>query len=150
SQPLIWAPWNARELITGFQGVWSSVDGGAHWRSMSPDLGYARGVTPPPDSIANRPGPLPPGVPRGGSIEALSASQVRRGVIWAGTNNGLIKLTRDEGRAWLDVSIPGLPDSTQSDISSIEASHHDAAEAWVAVDGHTTGDYAPLFYRTRD
>jgi hypothetical protein len=55
SQPLIWAPWNSRELIAGFQNVMSTVDGGAHWTRMSGDLGYPKGVTPPPDSMANRP-----------------------------------------------------------------------------------------------
>ena len=148
SQPLLWAPWDARMLLAGFQNVMATTDGGAHWRSLSPDLGYPRGVTPPPDSMANRPqGPL---AARPGAIEALAASTVRRGVLWAGTSNGLIKLTRDEGRTWEDVSIPGLPDSNQSDVVMIEASHHDPAEAWAAVDGHGTGDYVPLFYRTRD
>ncbi|MFI5214831.1 MAG: hypothetical protein ACHQU8_09870, partial [Gemmatimonadales bacterium] len=148
SQPLIWAPWNPRELIAGFQNVMATVDGGAHWTRLSGDLGYPKGVTPPPDSMANRP-PLP-NAPRGGAIEALAASTVRRGVIWAGTNNGLIKVTRDEGRTWQDAAIADLPDSSQSDISMISASHHDAAEAYVAVDAHTAGDYAPLIYRTRD
>ncbi|MFI5279488.1 MAG: WD40/YVTN/BNR-like repeat-containing protein [Gemmatimonadales bacterium] len=148
SQPLIWAPWNSRELIAGFQNVMSTVDGGAHWTRMSGDLGYPKGVTPPPDSMANR--PPAPGAPRPGAIEALAASTVRRGVIWAGTNNGLIKVTKDEGRTWQDATIADLPDSNQSDISMISASHHDPAEAYVAVDAHTTGDYAPLIYRTRD
>jgi hypothetical protein len=98
--------------------------------------------------MANR--PPAPNAPRGGAIEALAASPVRRGIIWAGTNNGLIKVTKDEGRTWQDATIADLPDSSQSDISMISASHHDPAEAYVAVDAHTTGDYAPLIYRTRD
>ena len=145
AQPLIWAPWNQHELLAGFQYVMATVDGGGHWRKLSPDLGYAKGVTPPPDSMRGR-----PGVPRGGAIESLSASTVARGTIWAGLNNGLIKVTTDEGRTWEDASIPGLPDSNRSDMSAIEASHHHPAEAYVAVDGHNTGDFAPLFYRTRD
>ena len=91
-----------------------------------------------------------PGVPRGGAIESLSTSTVARGTIWAGLSNGLIKVTTDEGKTWEDVSIAGLPDSNRSDMSAIEASHHHPAEALVAVDGHNTGDFAPLFYRTRD
>jgi len=148
SQPLLWAPWNPRELLFGAQYVMATTDGGAHWRKLSPDLGWARGVTPPAESLAARPGR--PGQPRGGSIESLSASTVRRGVIWVGTTNGLIKVTTDEGRTWSDVSIPALPDSDLSDVTAVEASHHDPAEAYAAVDGHATGDYAPLLYRTRD
>ena len=149
SQPILWAPWNPRELLAGFQYVMATTDGGLHWRKLSPDLGFPRGVTPPPESLAvGRPGA--PAAARGGAIEAMAASTVRRGVIWVGTNNGLIKLTRDEGRTWQDVSIPGLPDSSQSDLAAIEASHHDPAEAYAAVDAHVTGDYAPYLYRTRD
>lgn len=150
SQPLLWAPWNSRELLFGAQYVLATTDGGAHWRKLSPDLGYPKGVAPPPPEslAATRPGGPP--APRGGSIEALAASTVRPGLIWVGTTNGLVKVTKDEGKTWQDVSIPDLPDSSQSDIAGIDASHHDAAEAYVAVDGHVSGDYAPLFYRTRD
>ena len=145
SQPLLWAPWHPGELLFGSQYVWATTDGGAHWRKLSPDLGYPKGVTPPDSGTAGR-----PTAPRGGAIEAMAASAVRPGVIWAATNNGLIKLTMNDGRTWDDVSIPDLPDSSQSDVLAIDASHHAAAEAYVAVDGHGTGDYAPLFYRTRD
>jgi photosystem II stability/assembly factor-like uncharacterized protein len=148
SQPLLWAPWNPRELLAGFQYVMATEDGGAHWRKLSPDLGYRRGVTPPAESLAARPGR--PGPSRGGAIESMAASTVARGVIWVGTSNGLIKVTRDEGRTWQDVSIAGLPDSDQADVSAIDASHQDPAEAYVAVDGHLAGDYAPYLYRTRD
>ena len=150
SQPLLWAPWNSRELLFGAQYVLATTDGGAHWRKLSPDLGYPKGVAPPPPEslAATRPGGPP--APRGGSIEALAASTVRPGLIWVGTTNGLLKVTKDAGKTWQDVSIPDLPDSSQSDIAGIDASHHDAAEAYVAVDGHVSGDYAPLFYRTRD
>jgi len=150
SQPLLWAPWNSRELLFGTQYVMATTDGGAHWRKLSPDLGYPRGVTPPPPESLAAGAPGGPAAPRGGSIEALAASTVRPGLIWVGTTNGLVKVTKDEGKTWQDVSIPDLPDSSQSDIAAIDASHHDAAVAYVAVDGHVNGDYAPLFYRTRD
>jgi len=146
NQPLGWSPTNPHELMAGFQYLMSTVDGGMHWKKLSPDLGYPKGVTPPPRSAA----PAGPGGTAGGSIESFSASSVAPGVIWVGTNNGLIKLTKDHGATWLDVTIPGLPNPTRADISTIEASHHDAGTAYAAVDYHTTGDYAPYFYRTRD
>ena len=149
SQPLLWAPWNRHELLAGYQYVMATTDGGAHWSKLSPDLGYPKGVTPPAESLAAA-FPPRPGQVRGGSIESMAASTARRGIIWVGTNNGLIKVTRDEGRTWQDVSIPDLPDSDLSDVTAVEASHQDPAEAYAAVDGHGTGDYAPRFYRTRD
>ena len=151
SQPILWAPWDSRTLLAGFQLVMATSDGGAHWRALSPDLGWPKNVTPVPDSMYLRPpqpGAAP--LPRRGTITSMAASTVRRGVIWVGLNNGLIKLTRDEGRTWTDVSIPNLPDSNLSDMTTLEASHHDPAEAYVSVEAHNTGDYNPHFYRTRD
>jgi photosystem II stability/assembly factor-like uncharacterized protein len=146
SQPLVWNPFNPRELLAGFQFLMATTDGGLHWRKLGPDLGFPRGMKPPAEDA-------PPPVlqaARAGAIETISASTVARGTIWVGTNNGLIKMTRDGGRTWSDVTIPDLPDSTRSDVATIEASHHDAAEAYAAVDAHIPGDYAPLLYRTRD
>jgi len=147
SQPLAFAPWNQHELITGFQFVMATTDGGMRWTKLSPDLGYPKGVTPPPDSVRGRGAP---DAPLGGAIQSLALSTVRRGVIWAGTNNGLIKLTKDEGKSWDDVTIPGLPNPTRADILAIDASRFDAATAYVAVDLHRAGDYKPYFFRTHD
>jgi hypothetical protein len=67
-----------------------------------------------------------------------------------GTNNGLIKVTKDHGVTWTDVTIPNLPNPTRADISTIDSSHTDPAAAYVAIDYHATGDYKPYFYRTHD
>src|SRR4029079_2660795 len=91
SQPLVWAPWNQHELLAGFQHVMATTDGGVHWRKLSPDLGV-----PPKDSSAPPNAPAPPG----GTIESMAASTVAPGTIWVGTTNGLVKLTRDEGKTW--------------------------------------------------
>src|SRR6266513_3963110 len=147
SQPLAFAPWNQHELITGFQFLMATLDGGMHWTKLSPDLGFPKGVTPPPDSARGRGAP---DTPIGGAIQSLALSTLRRGVIWAGTNNGLIKLTRDEGKSWDDVSIPNLPVPGRGDILAIDASHFDPAAAYVAVDFHVTGDYKPYCFRTHD
>src|SRR6266702_855399 len=147
SQPLAFAPWNQHELIAGFQFVMATTDGGMHWTKLSPDLGYPKDVTPPPDSLRGRGAP---GAVIGGAIQSLALSAVRRGVIWAGTNNGLIKLTRNEGKTWEDVSIPNLPVAGRGDVLAIDASHFDSATAYVAIDFHGTGDYKPYFFRTRD
>jgi hypothetical protein len=145
SNPLVFAPWDKHELLAGFQYLMATSDGGTHWRKLSPDLGYPKGVTPPPDTAAPA-----PGRPRGGIIDCIAASSVTRGLIWVGTNNGLIKMTRDHGLTWTDVSIPNLPDSNRTDVQTIEASHFNPAEAYAALDAHNAGDYQPQLYRTRD
>ena len=86
----------------------------------------------------------------GGSIESFSVSSVNGNTIWVGTNNGLIKVTKDHGNTWDDVTIPGLPNPTRADISAIDASHQDLGTAFVAIDYHTSGDMTPWFYRTKD
>jgi hypothetical protein len=153
NQPMLFAPANPRELLVGFQYVMASTDGGRHWKKLSPDLTISKGQAPPapnaaPPAVAAGRGGGPGGF--GGSIESMSASTVAAGTIWVGTNNGLIKVTKDHGRSWEDVTIPNLPNPTRADISAIDASHHDTATAYVAIDYHTTGDYKPYFYRTRD
>ncbi|HWC75307.1 MAG TPA: hypothetical protein VG454_15335, partial [Gemmatimonadales bacterium] len=146
SQPLAFAPWNPRELVAGFQFVMTSIDGGAHWTKISPDLGYPKDTVPTPDSLRGKPGLLV-----GGTIQSMALSPMKRGEIWVGTNNGLIKLTQDEGKTWSDVSIasmPGVPN--RADMLAIEASHFDPAEAYVVFALFNTGDYTPYVYRTRD
>jgi hypothetical protein len=69
-------------------------------------------------------------------------------MVWAGSDTGLIHLTRDGGKTWQNVTPPAL--AAWSKISQIEASHFDPAEAWAAVDRHRLEDYRPYVYRTRD
>ena len=146
SQPIAFAPWNPRELITGLNFLMATTDGGVHWTKLSPDLGFPKDTVPTPDSLRGRPGFL-----AGGAIQSMALSSVKRGVIWVGTNNGLIKLTEDEGKTWEDVTISAIPGvASRADILAIDASHFDAATAYVALSLHTTGDYTPYFYRTRD
>src|SRR5580765_7547369 len=89
-QPLVFAPWNKHMLIAAFQSVWTTIDGGAHWTSISPDLAVR------PDA----PRPANGGPPVGGAIQSMRASTVGTGTIWVGTNNGLIKVTHDGGKTW--------------------------------------------------
>ncbi len=145
SQPIQFAPWNQHELLAGFQFVMATTDAGAHWKKISPDLTYPKGMTPIPDTAVPPPGTFPRG-----AIETISASPVGHGTIWTGTNTGLIKVTKDEGKTWVDVSIPNLPYPARALISIIDASHTDAGGAYVAVDVSRAGDYTPYFYRTHD
>jgi photosystem II stability/assembly factor-like uncharacterized protein len=145
SQPIAFAPWDKHELLAGFQFIMATTDGGAHWRKLSPDLTYPKGMKPFPDTAVRPSGSYP-----AGGIESLSASTVARGTIWAGTNTGLIKVTRDDGKTWEDATIPNLPFPARALISSIDASHTDVGGAYVAVDVSRSGDYTPYLYRTHD
>jgi len=184
NQPLSFSPNNPHELIAAFQCLMSTTDGGMHWKALSPDLGYPKGVTPPaPDAAgAGRRGNVdfdedqdkekqkgqvydPNYVPEGdeddmeimqggggtgGSIESFSVSDAAPGTIWVGTSNGLVKVTKDKGKNWEDVTIPNLPMPTRADMTSVDASHQDPATAYAAVDLHNTGDFKPYVYRTHD
>jgi photosystem II stability/assembly factor-like uncharacterized protein len=116
--PILFSPTNPRELLVGFNYLMATSDGGAHWRKRSPDLGR---------------------------ISSISPSTVVAGVMWVGTTNGLIKLTKNDGVIWSDVTIPGLP--AQASIVTIDASHQASSTAYVAV---SAGGNKPLLYRTRD
>jgi len=122
----------------------ATADGGSHWRQISPDLTYPAGVTPPPIRET--------GTQRAatGAIETMSASPIGRGTIWVGTNNGLIKVTKDEGKTWADATIPNLPYPPLALIEKVEASPFDANEAYAAVNVSNAGDDHPYVYRTRD
>ena len=149
NQLLKFSPWNQRELLAGFNFLMATTDGGMHWKKLSPDLGYPTGVTPPAPNVPPA-APGTPAPPAGGSIDSFSVSTVANGTIWAGTNNGLIWLTKDHGVTWKEVTVPNLPNPTRVDIATIDASHHDGATAYVAIEAHGVGDYAPYLFRTRD
>ena len=144
-EPILFAPWDPHELIAAYQLVMSTTDGGAHWKQLSHDLTYPAGVTPPADTA--KPAPHTRRV----SIEALAASPVAKGELWAGTGNGLIKLTRDHGKSWSDVSIPGFGASDNPAVQWISASPFRAGTAYVVVTANdSTLVFPPLAYRTRD
>ena len=83
------------------------------------------------------------------TITRLAESPVRKGVIWTGSDDGLIYLTQNEGQTWNDVTIPNLPELAY--VHEVEASPHDAATAYVAISRYnTTDDYAPYLYKTDD
>jgi len=148
SQPIMFSPLNQHELFAAFQYVASTTDGGVTWKKLSPDLTYAKGETPP--AAGATPRGEGAAAPNRSAIESMSVSGAAAGMIWVGTNNGLIKLTRNHGATWEDVSIANLPNRARADISGIDASHQDPATAYVAIDYHTIGDYKPYFYRTHD
>lgn len=132
--PLLFSPTDPQVLYMAAQYVMESTDGGRDWRHISPDL------TAKPGAKASRPRRryYRP------AIQTLAPSPVSGQVIWAGTNNGLIQLTRDGGQTWSDVTPAGMP--AHASVNLIDASHHAAGTAYAAVE--TFQDPQPYIYRT--
>ncbi|HUY82527.1 MAG TPA: hypothetical protein VMU92_12455 [Acidobacteriaceae bacterium] len=142
--PLVFSPADKISLYLGTQYVMKTVDGGLHWRRISPDLTGAVPGTPDkgPTTVANA-------QQRGyGVVYTIAPSPLDANEIWAGSDTGLIHLTTDGGKSWRNVTPPGL--SPWSKISLIEASHFDSATAYAAVDRHRLDDQKPYLYITHD
>jgi photosystem II stability/assembly factor-like uncharacterized protein len=140
-------PWTAALAISphpphaiyqGSQYVHRTTDRGTSWTVISPDLTVRR----------QQPAPADGGDAGKAVISSIAPSPSRDGEIWAGTDNGLIHLTLDDGKTWRDVTPPGLP--PWSMVSVVEASRFDAGTAYVAIDRHQVDDLRPYALRTRD
>ncbi len=144
---LVFSPADSTTLYFGSQYVMKTIDGGLHWQAISPDLtGSTQQVG---DDKSQGPPTIGDAKQRGyGVIFTIAPSALNHDLIWAGSDTGLIHLTRDGGKSWKDITPQGL--STWSKISFIEASHFDPAVAYAAVDRSRLDDRAPYLYRTRD
>jgi len=139
--PLVFSPQDPSVLYLGMQLVLKTSDGGRSWHEISPDLtGYVEKEQKEGEKAA--PGQAPPP-----TIAALSPSPVHASEIWAGTSNRLVQITRDSGATWQNVTPPGLTEPAE--ILYVEASHHDAATAYLTVGG-TRESSPPAIFRTHD
>ena len=144
TSPLVFDPFAKGRLYFGAQKLLATEDGGLHWREMSPDLSRAA-----PGGDRKRAPTLETAATDGwGVIYSVAPSRVKRGTIWAGTDDGLVWLTTDGGRHWKNVTPPAL--GAWSKIANIEASPHDAGAAYIAIDRHRLDDVAPHFMKTHD
>ena len=144
TSPIVFSPQDPHTLYFGSQYVLRSSNRGNSWEKISPDLTGA-------DPKASQDGPLTVenAKARGhGVVYTITPSPVSAGQIWAGTDSGLIQLTRDGGKTWNNVTPSGLSD--WSKISIIEASHFAAGTAYAAIDRHRLNDMGPYIYRTHD
>jgi len=143
---LVRSPIDPAKLYLGTQYVMTTVDGGLHWQSISPDLTGSQktsaSATPDPPTVENA------GQEGYGAVFTIAPSALNRDLVWAGSDNGLIYVTRDGGKNWKNVTPPGL--TAWSQISLIEASHFDPAVAYAAVNRSRIDDQTPYLYRTRD
>jgi len=144
--PLVFSPLDPHVLYFGSQMLFRTANGGNSWQAISPDL-----TREDPGVPANLDAATAADAPEGkrrGVIYTIAPSYLRTGEIWAGTDDGLVQLTQDEGKTWSNVTPPEL--TPWSKVTHIEASHFDASTAYAAVDRHRLEDLQPYVYRTRD
>ena len=144
--PLVFSPRDPHELYFGSQVLFRTKNGGQTWQIISPDLTREDPGVPPnlDDSAAinGRNGK------RLGVIYTIAVSPHRAGEIWIGTDDGLMQVTRDDGKTWTNVTPPEL--TPWSKVTHLEASRHDPATVYAAVDRHRLEDLRAHLYRTRD
>ena len=144
--PIVIAPTNPDVLYVTSQHVWKSINEGQSWQRISPDL-----TRHDPSTLGPSGGPITldqTGVETYATIFTLAPSAVDGNVLWAGSDDGLVHVTRDGGKNWQNVTPPDLPPFTR--ISLIEASPHSAGTAYLAGNRYQLGDRAPYVYKTAD
>lgn len=144
--PIVFSPHDPGVLYATSQHVWKTTNGGHSWERISPDLTLADPATMGPSG-----GPITrdqTGVETYATIFTLAPSPVEPGTLWAGSDDGLVHVTRDEGGTWTDVTPPDMPEHTR--VSMIDASPHAACSAYVAGNRYLLGDLDPYAYRTDD
>lgn len=149
NSPLVTSPTNPKSIYFGSQYLYRTRDKGESWQRISPDLTTddpekqrqeeSGGLTPDATTAENH-----------CTIFTICESPLDQKLIWAGTDDGNIQVTADDGNTWQNVTgnIPGLPKNTW--VSSIWASTHDRNTVFATFDGHRSGDKKPYVYKSTD
>jgi len=146
TDPIAISPYNPVVLYTAAEVVFRTTDHGMSWTAISGDL--TRNDKSKQESSG---GPLTKDnttVEYYDTVFTLAESPVQKDLIWAGTDDGLIHVTRDGGQHWTNVTPKGIPDWSM--VSLIEASPHDAGSAYAAIDTHKIDDVRPYIFKTTD
>jgi photosystem II stability/assembly factor-like uncharacterized protein len=146
TQPLVFSPADPHALYFANQFLYKTTNGGESWTQISQDL--TREDPGMPANLNEAAAADAPADKRRGVIYTIAPSPLRAPMIWIGTDDGLIQLTKDDGKTWENVTPPAM--TSWSKVVMIEASHTDADEAYAAVERHQLEDYDPHIYRTRD
>jgi photosystem II stability/assembly factor-like uncharacterized protein len=144
--PIIFSTVDPHVLFLGSNVLFKTTNGGNSWDIISPDL--SREAPEVPASIGVYRKPEMATQPRRGVIYTVAPSHKNINVIWAGTDDGLIHLTRDGGKTWKNVTPAEI--TSWSKVSIIDAGHFDAATAYAAINRIRLDDQRPHIYRTHD
>jgi photosystem II stability/assembly factor-like uncharacterized protein len=144
--PILFSPHNPEMLYAGGNVLFRSMNQGQSWEVISPDLTRddksKQGPSGGPITKDNT------SVEYYCTIFTVMESPIKAGVIWTGSDDGLVYVTRDAGKNWENVTPKGLPEWIQ--INSIDASSHDPAVAYVAATAYKSDDFRPYLYKTSD
>ena len=146
TEPLLFDPLDPHALLFGANRIYLTRDGGMHWRPISPDLTRAHSAVPSVIAAFERDDPQK-GAHRG-VVYALAPSFTHEGTIWAGTDDGLLWITRDAGSHWRNVTPAAL--TPWSKVSQIDASHFDDDTAYASINRFRLDDLRAHVYRTHD
>lgn len=144
--PIVFSPHEPYPLYAAGSVLFRSTNDGQSWEAISPDLTRndksKQGSSGGPITKDNT------SVEYYCTIFTVMESPVQRGVLWAGTDDGLVQVTRDSGKKWENVTPKDMPEWIQ--INSLDASPHDAARAYVAATMYKSDDFRPYLYKTTD
>ena len=145
--PIAIDPFDHNSVYYGCQVIFKTTNGGQSWDVISPDLS-----TNDPSRIVSSGGIVGDNLGQfyGEVVFAIAPSEVQKGLIWTGTNDGQVSLTKNGGGEWTNVTkkIVGLP--AWGTVTRIEPSHFDAGTAYIAVDFHLMDNRDPFIYKTTD
>ena len=143
--PVIVSPHDPNVIYYGSQYVMKSTDRGVTWETISEDLTRNN-----KDHQGEGGGPITNEQITAESYNNLfniEESPLREGVVWVGSDCGLVHVTQDGGKTWTNVTPKGLPEAI---INVVEPSPHDAATAYIAVAGYKLNNFTPMIYKTTD
>ncbi len=144
--PIFFSPHEKNKLYTASQHLHVSTDEGQSWKIISPDLTRNE-----PSKLVSSGGPITKdntSVEYYCTIFAAAESPIRQGLIWAGSDDGLVHITKDGGANWENVTPKNMPEWIM--INSIEPHPTDPAIAYIAATMYKSGDFKPYIYRTSD
>ncbi len=145
SAPIIWSKYEPNTYYHGAQLLLRTRDNGVTWEEASPDLTrnekekQGKGGGPYTNEAV--------GAENYGTLSYVIESPNEKGVIWTGSDDGFVQLTRDGGKTWTNITPKGL---LECNINAIEVSPHDPATAYIATNRFKFNDYAPAIYKTTD
>jgi photosystem II stability/assembly factor-like uncharacterized protein len=146
TEPIAISPFDPHEIYHAAQVLFKSTDDGNHWTVISPDLTRndksKQGISGGPIDHDNST------IEYYDVIFTVAESPVQRDLIWAGTDDGLVKLTRDGGHSWTNVTPKEMPEWGM--VSLVDPSPQDPATAYIAVDRHKLDDLRPYVFKTHD
>ncbi len=144
--PIMYSPHDPKKLYTTSNHVHFTTNNGQSWQTISPDL-----TRNDPKKLGSSGGPITQdntSVEYYGTIFAINESPAEAGVIWTGSDDGLIHVTRDGGKNWTNVTPKGMPEWIM--INSIDAHPSIKGTAYVAATMYKSGDFRPYIYKTTD